>query len=70
MEKRSFKNVAIFRIPHKDKEALEQIANRLGLNEFEIGRRAMRLELQILNEADLPGAKIELRMVPGRESSG
>lgn len=61
MDKRSFQDVTIFRVAHEDKEALQWVANRLGLNASEVGRRAMRLGLQVLNEADLPGSKIELR---------
>jgi hypothetical protein len=60
MERRSFKEVTIFRVAPEDKRVLEQVAGRLGLNESEVGRRAMRLGLKVLNKSDLPGSKIEV----------
>ena len=60
MEKRAAKELTTFRIERKDKKFLLKVASRLGLNESEISRRAMRLGLKVLNESELPGSKIEV----------
>jgi hypothetical protein len=53
----SLRGLAVFRIDLDDKEQLHKIAEKCDLNESEVGRRALRLGLRILEDTELPGSR-------------
>ena len=62
MDKRSPDEVIAFRASREDREAIRQVSDRLGLNQSEVSRRAVRLGLPILDaKSTLPGSSVQLR---------
>jgi hypothetical protein len=61
MSERPTNEMIIFRASREDKEAIKQVAHRLNLNSSEVSRRAVRVGLRILNDANMPGSRIELK---------
>src|SRR5438046_2878729 len=60
MVQRRIDDVIAFRASHEDKATLERVSRRLNLNLSEVGRRAVRVGLQVLDSAEVPGSSVNL----------
>jgi hypothetical protein len=62
----SLGEVVIFRAEREDREAIDQVSQKLKLTRSEISRRALRLGLEVLDDRGFPGADVRLKATPAR----
>lgn len=66
MREKRFETGLNIRLHRADRDELERVSERLGLEESEVARRALRLGLRTLNDITLPGSR-ETNFPEGRE---
>jgi hypothetical protein len=65
MEKSTLDEKIEIRISREDGAAIRRVSSRLALSQAEITRRAIRLGLGELGNADLPGAAVKFEAPSG-----